>query len=449
MKKIILLLSAIAITALYAPVCNAQSDTIITLAGNGTANYNGDNILATKAELNLPFNVAVDAEGNIYIADKQNQRIRKINTAGIITTIAGNGTEGFSGENVPATAAELNDPFDVAVDKSGNVYIVDGLNQVIRRINTSGIINTIAGTLYSPGDGGDGGPATAATFSYPDGIAIDDTGNLYISDNANNAIRKINTSGIIHTIAGGGSGGLGDGGPATAATLNGPQSVAVDKSGNVYIADFINQRVRKVGTNGIISTFAGGGSSYTEGDSAKLVALDNPTSVATDGSGNVYIAVGGDDVIRKVSTSGIITTFAGKDTMKGYSGDGGPATLAKLYYPNGIRTDNNGNVYIADEQNNRVRKITVPAPVSSYVSNISPALDCELYPNPVSDILTIKSESGKFNSFIVTNTLGEVLIQQPLTNGQTGVNVKALPTGVYNITLKGDDAVTVKKFVKE
>jgi uncharacterized protein YjdB len=333
---------------------------ITTFAGNGSGGYGGDGGAATSAYLYYPQGVAADASGNIYIADNSNYRVRKVSPSGVITTIAGNGSYGFSGDGGAATAAALNGVVDVAADAAGNVYIADQGNQRIRKVNTSGIISTVAGN-GGYGFSGDGGQATAAHLYSPSGIAVDASGNLYITDYNNLRIRKVNTSGIISTFAGNGSYGFGgDGGAATAANLYYPQKVAVDLSGNVYIADGNNQRIRKVNTSGIISTFAGNGSYGFSGDggAATSATFNYPSSVAVDASGNVYIGDQSNSRIRKVNTSGIVTTIAGTGSF-GYGGDGGAATAATLYSPTGVAVDASGNVYVCDNSNQRIRKIIV------------------------------------------------------------------------------------------
>ncbi len=301
----------------------------------------------------------MDASGNLYIAEQANNRIRKISASGIISTVAGNGSFGFSGDDGVATSASLYYPTHVAVDASGNLYIADQGNNRIRKVSPSGIISTVAGN-GSAGFSGDGGLATAASLYRPQGVAVDALGNLYIADISNQRIRKVNTSGIISTVAGIGSFGFsGDGGSATAASLHNPSGVAVDASGNLYIADYSNYRIRKVNTSGIISTVAGNSSYGFSGDggSATAARLNNPIGVAVDASGNLYIADENNNRIRKVSPSGIISTVAGNG-ISGFSGDGGAATAASLNYPRGVVVDGSGNLYIADKDNYRIRKVS-------------------------------------------------------------------------------------------
>jgi len=347
----------------------AQSGIITSIAGNGYYNFGGDGGAATMAALANPYNVCTDAAGNVYIADAGNNRIRKVSATGIISSIAGSGPYGgYSGDGGAATAAVLNNPSGVAVDAAGNIYIADQGNNCIRKVNTSGIISTFAGHGISSSGIGDGGPATNATFWVPIGVAVDSRGNVYIADCDNDRIRKVDTSGFINTVAGSSSEGFGgDGGPATAAVLNHPWSVAIDNSGNFYIADCLNNRVRKVDTNGIISTFAGAYYSGMGGDGgpATDAAMSNPYGVAADSSGNIYISDGGNWRIRKVNTAGIINTVAG-GTSATYSGDGGPATAAGLMVF-GVATDIYGNFFITDRSSFRVRKVN-PAGIISTIA---------------------------------------------------------------------------------
>jgi N-acetylneuraminic acid mutarotase len=336
---------------------------IISQAGNGVLGYSGDGGAAASAELNYPTGVAVDPSGNFYIVDADNNRIRKVTAStGIITTVAGNGTAGYSGDGGAATSAELDTPFGVAVDASGNLYIVDVNNDRIRKVTAStGIITTVAGN-GTWGYSGDGGAATSAELFSPFGVAVDASGNLYIADSGNNLIRKVTAStGIITTVAGNGTGGYsGDSGAATGAELNSPFGVAVDASGNIYIVDSGNNRIRKVtASTGIITTVAGNGTAGYSGDSGAGTSaeLNSPFGVAVDASGNLYIADTYNLVIRTVTAStGIITTVAGNGTA-GSSGDGGAATSAALSYPTSVVVDSLGNFYIADYDNNKVRTV--------------------------------------------------------------------------------------------
>ncbi|MPR35737.1 hypothetical protein GBK04_20875 [Cytophagaceae bacterium SJW1-29] len=335
-----------------------KSKIINTVAGTGNPGFSGDGGPATSASLGSPYGVTADGTGNIYVADQYNHRIRKISSSGAISTIAGNGTAGFSGDGGAATNASLSAPARVALDGSGNLYIADQNNNRIRKVSTNGIISTIAGN-GTAGFAGDGGAAINASLAAPTGVAVDESGYIYIADRDNNRIRKVGNDGIISTFAGNGVAGVGgDGGTATIAGLYAPTDVAVDGSGNVFIADRDNSRIRKVTTNGIINTVAGNGGTGFSGDggSATSATLTSPSAVTLDISGNLFIADGGNFRIRRVDASGIISTVAGNG-IYGFSGDGGDATSAKLTFPSGIATDGMGNLYIADTDNHRIRKL--------------------------------------------------------------------------------------------
>ena len=264
---------------------------VSTFAGTGTAGSNGDGVVATSAQLSSPSGLSADINGNVYIADQVNHRVRKVNSAGILVTFAGTGTAGYNGDGGAATSTQLNYPVGVSADINGNVYIADSSNNRIRMVNVAGIISTFAGTI-TEGYFGDGGAATSAQLSWPHGVSADINGNVYIADWDNNRVRKVNVAGIITTFAGTGTAGSnGDGGAATSAQLNNPYAVAVDVNGNVYIADQANQRIRKVNAGGILTTFAGTGAAGYNGDGVTTMAqLNNPFGVSVDMNGNVYIA---------------------------------------------------------------------------------------------------------------------------------------------------------------
>ncbi len=360
MKKLTLAaLSFWALCLLYNPN-ELLAQTISTFAGNGATGGAGDGGAATAAQLYYPHGIFVSSTGDRYINDDGFQCIRKVSPSGIITRVAGTGVGSFSGDGGPATAATVNHPFDLVVDASGNIIFTDNYNNRIRKINSSGIISTIAGT-GAGSYGGDGGPATAAMLYKTAGIAIDATGNIYFGDQYNHRIRKISTSGIITTIAGTGSPSFsGDGGPATAAALSYPNFLVFDNSGNLIITDNGNHRVRKLDmSTNIITTIAGNGSTTYTGDgmAATAASLNYPGGVAIDPVGNMYIADNVHARVRKVNTSGIISTVAGTGTA-GFSGDGGPATSAMLHTTVDVALDAAGNLYISDLDNHRVRVVS-------------------------------------------------------------------------------------------
>jgi uncharacterized protein (TIGR03437 family) len=326
---------------------------IATVAGGGT--LAGGSGPATSLQLGDPSGVAVDSADNLYVADWASNRIWEVSN-GLITAVAGNGTAGFSGDNGPATSAQLNSPFSVAVDAPGNLYIADSNNNRVRKV-ANGVITTIAGNGFG-GFSGDNGPATSAQF-FPVGVAVDSSGNLYISDTYNQRIRKV-ASGVITTVAGNGTCcSSGDNNAtATGSTLSGPIGIAVDAAGNLYIADnFFDTRVLRV-SNGVINAVAGNGTEGFSGDNgpATRAQLWDPTGIAVDSAGNVFIADFINQRIRKVS-GGVITTVAGNGA-EGFSGDNGPAFNAQLSGPQGVAVDSSGNVYIADGGNSRIRLLT-------------------------------------------------------------------------------------------
>jgi len=368
------MLASTAALMLTAGIAFAQ-DVIQTLAGNGQTTYSGDGGMAPFAALNYPKGIAIDGAGNIYIADTANFRVRKVNAAGMISTVAGNGVNAATGDGGMAIAASISDVSGVAVDPAGNLYIADDDNRRIRKVSPTGIITTIAGVGVQ-GFSGDGGPAAAAMVGRAEALALDSAGNLYFADSVNQRVRKIDTQGVITTIAGTGVDGFsGDGGPAKAAQLGFPIGVAVDGAGNVYIADGDNNRVRKVDTAGIISTVAGNGHGGFAGDGGLAInaSINIPSDLAVDGAGNLYIADAGNNRVRMVDKSGNITTVAGTSD-NGYSGDGGTATQAMLNYPWGLAVDASGKVYIGDRVNSRVRTLS-PAITVSPSFNANPVLN--------------------------------------------------------------------------
>jgi sugar lactone lactonase YvrE len=318
---------------------------ITTVAGNGTPGFSGDNGPATRAQLFQPEGVAVDSAGNPYIADRQNNRIRKVSN-GVITTVAGGGTGEISVNGSPATNARLADPTAVAVDSAGNLYIGDAGTGGILEVS-NGLITTVASSTIDN--------------SLTGGLSVDSAGNLYVATGVQ--ISKV-SNGVITTVAGNGTSSFsGDNGPATSAQLNlvANSSIALDSAGNLYITDQSNERIRKV-SNGLIATVAGNGaliiSDLGDNGPATSAELHRPSGVAVDSAGNLYIADEGNDRIREVS-NGVITTVAGNGTP-GFSGDNGPATSAQLDLIGyaGAAVDSAGNLYLADNFNYRVREVS-------------------------------------------------------------------------------------------
>jgi hypothetical protein len=423
-----------------------HSGILTRVAGTGIAGYSGDNGPATAAQLKLPSGVAVDASGSVYIADAGNSRVRKVTPDGTITTLAGDGTYGYSGDGGPATAAQLQWPTGVGVDAAGDVYIADSDANALRRVTPGGAITTVAvgsgwsvavdaagnaytavpsgnvvfriapdgkttvvAGVYEAGYSGDGGPATSAQLNNPWGVALDAAGSIYIADAGNHRVRKVAVDGTISTIAGDGtSGSSGDVGPALSARFD-PQSVAVDAAGNVYIVDMDNVRLRRVAADGTITTAAGGGNGDSgDGGPATNARLSNPWGLALDGAGNLYIADSYNNRVRKVAADGTIVTVAGNGTA-GNSGDGGPAANAQLGIPKGVALDSAGNLYIADLDNSRIRKVGVDGNIATLAAFDHPdsvAVDVggNLYVADTSSCTVRKVAAGGTISTLVGNT---------------------------------------------
>ena len=342
---------------------------IATTAGTGIPGFSGDSGMAINASFDFPIAVAVDDSGTLFILDLKNNRFRKVDSlTGIITTVAGNGIAGYSGDGGPAVDASLKcftgseGGGGGAVDKDGSLFISDTFNNRVRRVErTTGVITTVAGN-GEPGFSGDNGSATAASLNFPFGLAIDESGNLFVADAGSHRIRRVEAgTGIITTVAGNGEAGFGgDGGPATSASLNTAFSVATDVAGNLFIADYENRRIRRVDAHtGLITTVAGTGSFGSQGDGglAMNASLGGITGVAVDRAGNLFLVDESLSLIRRVdAVTGIITRVAGNGEV-GYSGDGGPAAEARLNFPTGVAVSPDGDLLIADKGNHVIRAV--------------------------------------------------------------------------------------------
>ena len=335
---------------------------INTLAGSGAKGFADGT--GAAAQFNEPVGVALDGGGNLYVADASNDRIRKITAGGVVTTLAGS-TRGFA--DGAGTAARFNFPLGVALDGDGNLYVADTNNERIRKITAGGVVTTLAGSTRGFADGA----GTAAQFNFPYDVALDGSGNVYVADRFNHRIRKITPAGVVTTFAGG-TQGFADGAGA-AAQFNLPSGVAVDGGGNVYVADLNNHRIRKITPAGVVTTLAGSTVGFADG-TGTAAQFDNPLGVALDEGGNVYVADFNNHRIRKVTAAGVVTTIAGTGTA-GFSGDGGPATAAQLNLPTRVALDGSGNVFIADYNNQRIRVVagTTPAPaIASFTPTRGP-----------------------------------------------------------------------------
>ena len=350
-------------------------------AGTGVEGFSGDGERARTAQLRNPWGVSVDGAGNVFIADTGNNRVRKVDAAGTITTIAGSGNYfGPFGDGGPALSASLSGPSGIAVDPEGNVFIADQGHNRVRKVTPAGVISTVAGPGYG-GFSGDGGPATTASLSVPLGLAVDRIGNIFIADIQNDRIRMVTTAGTISTVAGSESGFIGDGGPAVSAMLSYAQGVAVDSAGNLFIADTRNHRIRRVNavTGSLtqnITTVAGSGEQFSDGFSSRATNafLGEPSAVVADEAGNFYVTDLVTHRVRKISVDGTMSTVAGDPSrlfsyQAGFRGDGGPATWARLNKPDGLAVDRGGSLYIADTHNHRIRKVTPDGIITTIVGN--------------------------------------------------------------------------------
>ncbi|MBS1828547.1 MAG: hypothetical protein JST93_24790 [Acidobacteria bacterium] len=401
---------------------------ISTVAGNGTRGLSGDTGLATSAQLFAPQGLAVDASGGIFVSDGANDRVRRIHTDGRIFPSAGGGISIADGQ--PATSALLSIPFGAAADGAGNLYIADAGHSIVRKVTPAGIISTIAGSLQR-GYSGDGGPAALARFDSLWDLALDNAGNLFITDGPR--LRKISPSGIITTVAGNGSLGYSsDGVPAISASINAIVSVAPDNAGNLFISDSTTHRIRKISTDGMLTTVAGNGAPAFSGDGglATRASLAHPQGIAVDAQGNIYIADTGNHRIRKVLPDGVITTIAGSSL--GFSGDNGPAHAAQLNSPARLAVDRNGNILISDTRNNRIRILSpsLTAQPVSLAFQYTPAAG-----SPPAQTLTVTSNPLNVTASAITASgltwlsVNQVALQPP--SFLVAVNPAGLASGLH------------------
>ena len=425
---------------------------ITTIAGNGSFGVAGDGIPATATSFGTIGGITTDKIGNYYLGEFPG-KIYKISTSGIISTFAGTTSAGYSGDGGLATNAQLNVPGLITFDSIGNLFIADANNNRIRKINvTNGIITTVAGNGAGT-YGGDGGPATAAAIYFPQSVAFDTHGNLYIGDGNNNRVRKVDVLGTITTIAGDGTpANNGDGEPATAAQITNIQGMQVDNNGNLDIA--VGLQVRKINLlTGMISSIAGTDLVGYSGDGspATIAKMWLAVDLRIDSCGNIYISDEYNNVIRKIDPFGIIHTIAGNGDggylggTAGFSGDGGPATASELNGPRGITFDLNDNLIIIDNINHRVRKVSLPP--CTLVNKVSDpeVLNLSIYPNPTTTELTIGSPN-KITQLIITNLIGQQVYTHEYNTETVQVNVACLPSGIYFIKINGSE---VRRFIKE
>lgn len=421
-----------------------QSYLIQTLVGNGTQGYVGDGGPANAAELALPGAIAFDSQGNMYIADAANNVVRIVSPSGTISTFAGNNTQGYAGDKGPATQAELNFPTGVAVDSNNNVYIADAGNFVVRMVTPSGTITTFAGSNVA-GYLGDTGPANQAELNVPVAVAVDSSNNIYIADADNNAIRIV-TAGVINTVG------------ITTAYLNHPDGIAIDAAGDIFVADTGNERIVEFQavTYNFVS-IAGTGVPGFAGDDGPAVNAEffDPKGIAVDSQGYIYVADTYNSRIRKIGLDGTITTVAG-DGVPAYSGDGGYATSAKIYFPSSVAVDPNNNVYIVDTYNSVIRTLQLQTPSIDTSGVVNSAnFVAEISPGSLASIAGVNFSSGKASAKIpfpvtladvsvtVNGIPAPILYVQPtLVNFQVPWEVQPGP-GAVEVTVNGASAAAV------
>ncbi len=441
MKNIFLLL----LLFLTGLAVGSRAQIITTIAGTGVAGNTGDGGPAINAKIRGPIGICCDKKGIIYFSD-DSYKIKKISSTGILSTFAGTGFPGYSGDGGSATDAQIYGCVGIVADKTGNIYFSDFNEHVIRKIDTAGIITTIAG-IGSLGFGGDGGPATDATLHAPGFLTIDRKGNIYFSDITNNRIRKINTAGIITTFAGTGATGYnGDGIPATDASIFQPSGIAVDSGNNIYIADQYNGRIRKVDTAGMISTIAGNGTAGYSGDGgpATNALVWGLEGMIVDSGNNIYFADVGNYRVRKISANGIINAIAGNGIM-GYAGDGGNPLAGSFETPTDIAIANNGNLYITDRADNRIRAISYN--VGLFQPNMG--MSIHSFPNPNNGAFALQITTTVTETFevSVTDLTGrEVLRTSAVSNSPTD-NVLQVPDGVYYLQATNEHGILKEKIV--
>ena len=415
------------IIAFITTLISTAQVTVTTLAGS---NYGFADGPGTIAQFHYPFGVATDTSGNVYVADYNNDKIRKITSDGVVSTVAGS-TNGFANGN--GATAQFSSPHGVVADAAGNLYIADSGNYIIRKITPTGDVSTFAGY----GGGFSDGTVDTAQFDLPIGLAIDAAGNMYIADANNYKIRKITPTGIVSTLAGS-THGFADGNGALA-QFSGPYGVAVDASGNVYVADSSNNKLRKITSSGEVSTLAGSTQGSADGTGA-AAQFFNLSGVAVDAAGTIYVADSGNNKIRKITPSGEVSTLAG--TTAGFAD--GTGTTARFDGPTGVAIDAAGNVYVVDHNNQKIRKITQQLGLAqNYVAS-----KIAISPNPAKETIILKTNQEiLINNLSIYNLLGQLV--QVNTNPNETIDVSGLKTGSYFIKIVSDKGTVSGKFIKE
>lgn len=424
---------------IYAVACLAgRAQVVTTVAGTGATTLSGDGGPATAAGVYAPCGTVKDKNGNLYIAENGSNVVRRVNSSGVITTWAGTGTAGFAGDGGPAALAQLSNLRGIAIDTSGNIYIMDTQNYRIRKVDASGIITTVAGNGVAA-YAGDGGFATSASFDWCESIAVGIDQSIYIGDQLNHVVRKVGVNGIISTYAGDGSPfASGDGGLATQAGIGTPTSLSIDKNNTLYLSG--DNVIRRVNSNGIITTYAGTGLTGFAGDGGPAVSakFDWPDKISLDDIGNLYIYDRFNNRVRRVDTFGIINTIAG-DGFNGFAGDGGPPLLAEFNNVQGLYCSSNNELFISDFDNHRVRKITGVIGVASLCEKTP----FKMGPNPASTELHVESSSMD-DAWRILDAMGHEIRAQ---NKNGIIDVRSFCNGIYFLTITSGNQTHTQKFV--
>lgn len=420
LKRIFIFLSCLILS-------KANSQNVSTFAGSIEGFLDG---VATSSQFNTPYGIAKDAFGNVFVADTQNNRIRKIAADGVVSTVAGS-TQGY--EDGVGTTAKFTTPFSVAVDNVGNIFVADTGNNRIRKITSEGLVSTFAGSTQGYADG----LGTAAQFNKPWGIAVDAFGNVFVVDGWNHRIRKITAAGAVSTLAGS-TQGFADG-LATAAQFNFPYGVAVDALGHLYVTDQSNHRIRKIAATGEVSTLAGSAQGFVDG-TGNAAQFNFPMGIIVDAGGNVFVADRSNHLIRKITSTGVVTTFAG--STQGFAD--GPWNAAQFYLPMGITVDDAGNVFVADSLNHLIRVIdNNNLGTANYYQN-----QVLVYPNPTTSIINIVSEDISVVKVEVFDMKGRIMISQNISNIGI-INISNFANDIYHLKIYSNKVTISKKIIKQ